>query len=246
MLRCEGVSKYFGSLAAVKNVSFEVPEGQLCGVAGPNGAGKTTLFNAITGYLRPEEGKIWFGKVLLNKLRPHEICHLGIVRTFQTPHVISTGSVLENVMTAAYHRIHRRGFGLRGYPKDLKKESIRILDEIELSAKMDDIAETLSLYDMKRLMLATALVMKPKILLLDEAVAGLNPKEVEETKKLVKKINKSGVTILIIEHNMGFLLKTSERVIILDSGQKICDGSPDYVAKDEEVIRAYLGEKGTS
>lgn len=235
LLECEGLSKYFGKFAALKNLSFSINEGIIFGIAGPNGAGKTTLINVISGLYPQSAGKIKYYDNYIHNLPPHRRCQLGIARTFQIPTYFPLLSVEKNVLVGAT-------FGT------MKRENIetRITDILEftwLLEKKDAIAESLSLYEKKRLMLAVALATEPKLLMLDEPIAGLNPKEIDESMKLIKEIADNGVTIIIIEHVMRALMALSDRVMILNQGEKLAEGTPNEIAKDEKVIEAYLGQK---
>jgi branched-chain amino acid transport system ATP-binding protein len=237
LLRCEGVSKYFGNFGALKNVSFEVFPKEIFGIAGPNGAGKSVLFNVITGVpYSSSSGRIIFNGQNIQKKPPHVICHMGIARTFQTPSTFKSLTVLENLNIGSY-------FGNPIHDKDIIDESEEMLDFVGLQEKKNELPENLSLFDRKIIMIASALISKPKLLLLDEPIGGLNEAEIEQTMELVKKINKSGITIIIIEHIMRVLAGISKRLMILNYGEKLIEGDPDKVVEDEEVIRIYLGDK---
>ena len=233
ILRCENVTQRFGELAAVKNLSFEVEKGEIFGIAGPNGAGKTTLFNLITGFYRGS-GNIIFDNVSIMVLRPHQVCHKGIARTFQIPQLFLTLPVVDNVKVGAH-------FGVRGAKKE--KENIdEVINLVGLQGKENVIAANLNLFDKKLTMLAAALATKPKLLLLDEPIGGLSPTEVRQFVALVQKINQElGLTVIIIEHLMKVLTEVSQRLMILHNGEKICIGPPQEVTKDKRVIEVYLG-----
>lgn len=237
LLKVEGLSKNFGKFVAVNKLSFEVFEGEIFGIAGPNGAGKTTLFNIITKIpYGPTTGRITLKDVETHKLAAYEICQKGIARTFQIPQICSSLSVLDNVIVGAT-------FGTKAKVKDRIREAMKAVDFVGLIDKKDVSGKDLSLFDKKKCMIASALVMKPLLLLLDEPVAGLNKSETDQMTELIKKIHLQGVTIMIIEHVMAVLMTLSDRVMILSYGEKITEGTPEEVAANENVIKVYLGEK---
>ncbi|PKN27610.1 MAG: ABC transporter ATP-binding protein [Deltaproteobacteria bacterium HGW-Deltaproteobacteria-21] len=237
MLKAESLSKRFGGLVVIRNLSFALQEGEILGVIGPNGSGKTTLFNMITGFLKAEKGRLQFsGRDILNK-RPSAICQLGITRTFQIVKPFMRLTALENVMAG-------RSYG-REPAHDLKqarREASEALDMVRLSEKKDVLAEHLQLIDRKRLEIARALAARPKLLLLDEVFAGLNPAEVEEALRLIDMIRKLGITIMIVEHVLKVILEVSERVLVLASGEKIFEGAAQEAINDRRVVEAYLGK----
>jgi len=235
ILQLKKVSKYFGDLTAVKDVTFEVERGEVFGVAGPNGAGKTTLFNVISGMLHGS-GEVIFDGENINELRPHQVCQKGIARTFQIPTIFSTMTMVQNVRVGAH-------FGVRGADSESEEENIKeVINYTGLSGREDVIAENLNLFDKKLAMLAAALATKPKLLLLDEPIGGLSPTEVEKFMTLAQRINQElGVTLIVIEHLMKVLTKVSHRLMILHEGEKICLGPPQEVVKDRRVIEVYLG-----
>lgn len=233
ILESKNVTKHFGNLVAVNNLSFEVEKGEIFGIAGPNGAGKTTLFNLIAGNYS-STGEILFQGEKINGLRPHRICQKGIARTFQIPLVFPSITVYENVETGAH-------FGNRDV-KDEKEIVLEILEFVGLKGTEDIEASHLRLFDKKRTMLAAALATKPRLLLLDEPAGGLNPAEIQESITLFKRINEElRITIIVIEHLMKVLMGISERMMILNNGENICIGLAEDVAKDEKVIDIYLG-----
>ena len=233
ILQLNKVTQRFGELAAVNNLSFEVEEGEIFGIAGPNGAGTSTLFNVITGFYRGS-GDIIFDGSNIRGLKPHQICHKGIARTFQIPELFLTLPIVENVKVGAH-------FGVQGAHDE--RECIKeVIDFVGLQGKENVIAANLNLFDKKTTLLAAALATKPKLLLLDEPIGGLSPVEVTESVALMKKINKElGLTIIVIEHLMKVLTEVSQRLMILHSGEKICIGPPKEVIKDKQVIEIYLG-----
>lgn len=241
ILRVENVSKSFGSLKAVQSVSFDVREGEILGIAGPNGAGKTTLFNIITGIpFSPDEGKIFLEGEEIQFLPPHVICKKGLGRTFQIENAFSTLTVLENVIVAATYGKRRRDSD-----ETPRIKSNKVLDLIGFSNEKNRLAGELSLFDKKRLMIATMLVMDPKVLLLDEPTSGLNKEEIRDTMALIRKQrDEMGVAVVLIEHVLPVLLGLSDRVMILNQGSKIFNGLPEEVIKDKLVIEIYLGKKG--
>ena len=233
MLEVKSVTKHFGHLAAVNNLSFEVEEGEIFGIAGPNGAGKTTLFNLIAGTY-PCSGEIVFRGERINGLRPHRICEKGVARTFQVPLVFSSLTVYQNVETGVH-------FGNQEL-EDEEKSVSETLEFVGLKAKADIEARHLRLFDKKMTMLAAALATKPKLLLVDEPAGGLNPAEIKQTISLFRQINEElGITVIVIEHLMKVLMGISQKLMILNEGEKICTGSPEIVAKDSRVIEVYLG-----
>ena len=233
ILQVRNLTQYFGQLAAVNDLSFDVEKGEIFGVAGPNGAGKTTLFNVITGYHR-YSGNIIFDTVSIKSLRPHKICHKGIARIFQIPQLFVTLPVAENVKVGAH-------FGVRG-AHDERKRINEIINFVGLQGKENVIASNLNLFDKKLTMLAIAMATEPKLLLLDEPIGGLSPTEVRQFVTLVQKINRDlGLSIIVIEHLMRVLTEISQRLMILHNGEKICIGSPREVIEDKRVIEVYLG-----
>ena len=235
LLELKGVCKNFGGLKAVYQVSLDLEEGEILGIIGPNGAGKTTLFSTITGFHKPDEGEIRFKGENLIDLKPHQICHKGMVRTFQIVKPFLQLTVLENVVIAALNRT-----------KNVQEATARAFKTIEfvgLRDKADTLATGLTLPHRKRLELARTLATEPKLLLLDEVMAGLTPTEVDELIRLLKEINEKGITVLLIEHVMRGVMALSKRVIVLNYGEKIAEGVPEEIVKNRQVIEAYLGEE---
>jgi len=227
------LSKRFGGLRAVQDVSFSVQEGETVALIGPNGAGKTTSFNLVTGYYRPDEGSVLaFGREIVG-LRPHDICAHGLARTFQVARPFGGMTVLANVMTGAF---------LRNKHIDAARENAReAIAFVGLSAKEHSPARDLTTIDQRRLEMARALATQPRLLLLDEVMAGLNPSEVDEAVTLVGKLSKRGLTIVIVEHVMRAIMAVARHIVVLDHGQKIAEGNPDQIVANQDVIRAYLG-----
>jgi len=234
-LELKRVSKSFGGLKALSNVSFDLEEGEILGIIGPNGAGKTTLFNAITGFFNPDGGEIWFKGERLIDLKPHQICQKGLVRTFQIVKPFLQLSVLDNVIVAALNRSKTT--------REATEKASRTIELIGLKEKEDTLATGLTLPHRKRLELARALATDPRLLLLDEVMAGLTPAEVDELIRLLKAIHQQGITILLIEHVMRGLMALSKRVVVLNYGEKIAEGAPEDVVRNRQVIEAYLGEE---
>lgn len=234
ILKVENVSKSFGGLKALERVSFDVQKGKVTAIIGPNGSGKTTLFNVINGFYKAEKGNIFFKNIPIKNLKPHKICKLGIARTFQIVKPLMNLNVFENILTSSLLRAKNR------------KEANHITEEIltftNLETEKNKIAKNLPLGKRKRLEIARALATKPELLLLDEAFAGLNPAELNESIDLVKRILEKGITILIIEHHMKVIMNISSHIVVLDYGKKIAEGSPNEIATNAIVIEAYLGE----
>jgi branched-chain amino acid transport system ATP-binding protein len=229
----KGLSKRFGGLRAVQDVSFTVREGETVALIGPNGAGKTTSFNLITGFHRPDEGSVSaFGRELVG-LRPHSVCALGLARTFQVAKPFGAMTVLANVMTGAF---------LRDKHADVAREKAReAIEFVGLSAREQTPARDLTTIDQRRLEMARALATRPRLLLLDEVMAGLNPSEIDQAVALVGKLSTRGLTIVIVEHVMRAIMAVARHIVVLDHGQKIAEGSPKEIVENPEVIRAYLG-----
>jgi branched-chain amino acid transport system ATP-binding protein len=236
MLELKQVSRSFGGLTAVRSVSLAVVAGEIVGLIGPNGAGKTTLFNLITGTFRPQRGTILFEGRDITSLAPHVRCKLGIARTFQLVRPFANLSVLDNVAVGSI-------YGREPAPSRRAAEAAahETLELLGLNDRAHRLAGSLTLVDRKRLELARALATRPKLLLLDELLAGLNPSEVVGAMDLVRRIRDSGVTIVMVEHLVKAVFGVSDRVAVLSAGELICEGIPESVAQDARVIAAYLG-----
>lgn len=239
MLEGIKVTKYFGGLAAVKDVDFNVKEKELIGLIGPNGAGKSTLFNCISGIYRPTTGTIKFQGEEITRLKPDEICRLGIGRTFQIVRPFLEMTALENVMVAAHF-----GRGTGTSMSDARKDALEHLEFVGLAEKRDRMARDLTLHERRFVEIARALATNPEVVLLDEVLAGLNPTETAEAMGLIRRIrNDLGVTVFWVEHVMKAVMGTAERIIVLHHGEKIAEGTPSEIAENEDVVKAYLGEK---
>ncbi len=240
IIKIDRVTKRFGGLVALNKVSFNIYKGEILGVIGPNGAGKTTLFNCITGVYSPDDGRIYFNGVDITGMPPHKITQLGIVKTHQIVKPFNEFTVLENAMIGAL-------FGKRAgkiSKEEAREIALKNLKLVGLAEKKDELAIGLTLHEKKFLELARVLSAEPDVILLDEALAGLNPKEVEESLDIIKMINKDlGKTIVMVEHVMHAVMNIAERIVVLHFGQLLAEGTPKEVAEMPEVITAYLGDK---
>jgi branched-chain amino acid transport system ATP-binding protein len=234
ILSVSGVTKRFGGLVALRDLSFDIQRDEALGLMGPNGAGKTTLLNVIAGEYKPDSGVIRFNGNFIAGLPPHKICHLGIARTYQIPQPFVNLTALQNVVVAA-----RFGRGLGKAPAE--KESSEILDIIGLSEKKDVLAKDLSTITLKLLELARVLASKPELVLLDEVAAGLTEAEIPKLLDTLKKVRAMGATILLIEHVMSVMMQAVDRIVVINEGMKIAEGTPKEIMEDKKVIEAYFG-----
>ena len=233
MLEVRGLSKSFGGLKAVDQASLDVRQGEIVGLIGPNGAGKTTLFAAIAGFHAPDAGRVAFEGKDITGLAPHRICAAGMVRTFQITQPFAKISVRENIMVGAYFRTADR--------KLAEREAEAVAGMVDMAGQLDQMGADLTVAGRKRLELARALATGPRLLLLDEVMAGLNPTEITEIVQVIREIRDSGITILLIEHVMQAVTSLAERVYVLNQGRMIAEGTPAAIADNPEVIEAYLG-----
>ena len=239
ILRVENITKRFGGLVALDNVSFSVYKGEILGLIGPNGAGKTTMFNVITGVYKPEEGRVYFKGEDITGLKPHVIAHKGIARTHQIVKPFGDLTVLENTMIGALFGRHHG----RITEEEARERAREVLEFVGLAEKAELPARVLNIQEKKRLELARALAEDPELLLLDEVLAGLNPAEVEKMIGLLAKIrSERGITMIMIEHVMHAVMNLADRIVVLHFGRKIAEGTPEQVASDPTVIAAYLGD----
>jgi branched-chain amino acid transport system ATP-binding protein len=235
LLEVERLTRHFGGVCAVASLSFEVAEGEILGLIGPNGAGKTTVFNLITGFVRPTSGAIRLDGRSVVGLRPHAVAGRGIARTFQIVKPFPGLSVRENVTLAAFLRHPSR--------PEAEAAAEKVLDRVGLAPRVIELASQLTLMDQKRLEMAKALATEPRLLLLDEPMGGLNATEVDVASDLVQRIRESGVTVVMVEHVMKAIMRISDRVVVMNQGEKIAEGPPAQVVEEPEVLAAYFGKR---
>ncbi|WP_431854249.1 ABC transporter ATP-binding protein [Azospirillum sp.] len=234
LLEYRNVAKYFGGLRAIEEVSFTVQEGEIVGLIGPNGAGKTTLFAMASGFHTTSRGEVWFAGKRIDGHPPPAICRLGLARTFQIVRPFGDMSVLDNVMVGAFLRHPDR--------ERAREQAAAVLERVGLGDRLEQPARTLTLAGRKRLEVAKALATQPRLLLLDEVMAGLTPVETTGMIELIRAIRRDGTTVLLVEHNMHAVMQLCDRAVVIQHGRKICDADPATVAADPHVIAAYLGE----
>jgi branched-chain amino acid transport system ATP-binding protein len=235
ILELDGVTKRFGGLTAVSGVRLRVPAGEILGIIGPNGAGKSTLFNVISGYYRPESGRVLFGGHDVTGRPPHAICRLGLTRTFQLVKPFGNLSVLDNVMIGALTRLPTVSAA--------RLEAERVVETCGLAAHAAGHARTLPIGLRKRLEVARALATRPRLLLLDEVMAGLNPTELAGMVDLIRGLQADGLTLIVIEHIMAAMMRLAQRIVVLHHGEAIAEGAPAAITQDRRVVDAYLGEE---
>jgi branched-chain amino acid transport system ATP-binding protein len=236
LLSVQGVTKRFGGLQALSDVTFDLPEGQILGLIGPNGAGKTTLFNAVNGIYPPEAGRVIFRGEDVTMMKTYHHARMGMARTHQIVQPLNELTVRENVMVGACFGRENQSLG---HAAEIVEE---VLEFVELVDRVDQIAGSLNVAQKKRLEMARALASRPYLLLLDEVLAGLNPSEIGNMVETVKKIRERGITIIMIEHVMKAVMNVSDRIIVLDYGMQIAEGTPEEISSNEKVIEAYLGD----
>lgn len=249
LLSIEHVAVHFGGLVAIADMNFDVKEGELVSLIGPNGAGKTTAFNVVTGFMRPTKGEVHFNGIALHKLKSHEVAGVGLVRTFQRTSLFTTNTVFENVLTG----LHLSGKAstwatMMGLPSMRREEAKmhaavwEVLDFVGIAHYANELGGALPYGAQRLLGVAVALAAKPKLLLLDEPAAGMNASETADFMTLLAKIRKSGITILLVEHDMPLVMGVSDRIVVLNYGKIIANGTPAEIQSNPEVIRAYLGQ----
>ena len=250
VLSIEHVAVNFGGLVAISDLNLTVCDGEIVGLIGPNGAGKTTAFNVFTGFLRPTDGEVRYRGTLLNSLKPHKIAGLGLVRTFQRTSIFQNNSVFENVLIGLHRQARSTVWDTllalpreKAAERDLADNAHEILRLVGLEPRSAELAGALPYGEQRLLGIALALAAQPSMLLLDEPVSGMNPTESAKVVKLVETIRASGVTILLVEHDMPMVMQVSDRIVVLNYGRIIAEGPPAVIQRNPDVIRAYLGER---
>jgi len=233
LLEFRSIARHFGGLKAIDAVSFNVEEGETVGLIGPNGAGKTTLFAMASGFLPPTDGQIWFDGSRIDGKSAPEICRRGLVRTFQIVRPFGEMSVLDNVMVGCFMHHSDR--------EEARAAAMAVLERFDMADRADQVAKTLTLAKRKRLEVAKVIATRPKLLMLDEVMAGLTRVEMQELIDLIRSLRDDGVTVVLVEHNMHAVMELSDRVVVIHHGRKICDAEPQVVANDPAVVEAYLG-----
>jgi ABC-type branched-subunit amino acid transport system ATPase component len=253
LLEVSGLSVSFGGLAALKNVSFSLEDREIVGLIGPNGAGKTTLFNCLSGFQAPDEGTVRFRGTVLERRSPDRIAALGLARTFQTSRIFRRMTVLDHVLIGLYRHQCAGFWAAVARPAWVAAEEaaarrraleLLALFEDRLLPRVDDFADSLSYANRRRLEIARALATGPTLLLLDEPTAGMNPHESAGIVRLIQAIRDLGITVFLIEHDMKVIMNASDRIVVLDHGEKIAEGRPDEIRRDENVVAAYMGRRG--
>ncbi|GBL15279.1 lipopolysaccharide export system ATP-binding protein LptB [Microcystis aeruginosa NIES-1211] len=249
LLSAKGLSKSFGGIRAVNNAYLDVPQGSITGLIGPNGAGKTTLFNLLSNFIRPDKGEVFLDGQPIHQLPPYQIAMKGCVRTFQVARVLSRLTVLENMLLASpgqtgenFLKVWFQGAKIRQQEQDNRDKALQILDSIGLGEKAHDYAGALSGGQRKLLEIGRALMTEPKLILLDEPAAGVNPTLIGQISDHIIEWNRQGITFLIIEHNMDVIMSLCHHVWVLAEGTNLADGIPSEIQKNERVLKAYLGD----